>query len=477
MAQYIDLYVSPAGVCFNEGYAHWEAVTIGGITPDGFDATNELSYIFLENKRELPLNYPDLAARIHSTTSDRFLHEVARTIKDGTGFPKLLNDEEIIPLLLSKGAPFEDANDYAVSGCAEVRMVNRDTYTSAGPYINLAAAVELTLYNGRMPAYGDELLTIETGKSFDTWEEFFAAYLKQQEYLIRQGFRQYAIVEEIRSKHFAAPFGSSLHDLCRKYKRDLHSGKIEGGVDLGYFDLIGYGSVVDSLSAVKKCVYEDKTISIEALKNALLSDFEDNEVLRRILMKAPKYGNNDEYADEIAKEVDRQAVLLAKENYEKTGIYTDLRYVPVTSHIPFGKVIGALPNGRKKGVALSDGTSASHGADSSGPTAILLSNYKTKNRRYNNRAARLLNLKLSPSTVAGEEGTEKLMSFIRTWRDLKLWHLQFNVVNQETLKKAKEHPEDYRDLIIRVAGYSAYFVDLTPDLQDDIIMRTEHEAI
>jgi formate C-acetyltransferase len=284
-------------------------------------------------------------------------------------------------------------------------------------------------------------------------------------------------VERIRRTQFAAPFGSSLHALCRKNKRDLHSGKIEGGVDMGYFDLIGFGSVVDSLSAVKKYVYEDKTVQMDELKKALLSNFEDNEILRHILMKASKYGNNDEYADSIAKEIDRQAVLLAKENQEKTGIYTDLRYVPVTSHIPFGKVIGALPNGRKKGVALSDGTSASHGADQSGPTAILLSNYKTKNRLYNNRAARLLNLKLSPSVVAGEEGTQKLISFIKTWRDLKLWHMQFNIINQETLQKAKENPEDYRDLIIRVAGYSAYFVDLTPDLQDDIIMRTEHEAI
>jgi formate C-acetyltransferase len=265
--------------------------------------------------------------------------------------------------------------------------------------------------------------------------------------------------------------------LCRADRRDLHSGKIKGGVDLGYFDLIGYGSVVDSLSAVKKCVYEDGTVDMRTLKNSLLSDFEGSEVLRRILMKAPKYGNNDEYADAIAKEVDRQAVLLAKENQEKTGIYTDLRFVPVTSHIPFGKVIGALPNGRKKGVALSDGTSASHGADTNGPTAILLSNYKTKNRTYNNRAARLLNLKLNPSTVAGEVGTQRLVSFIKTWRDLKLWHLQFNVINQETLRKAKENPDDYRDLIVRVAGYSAYFVDLTPDLQDDIIMRTEHETI
>lgn len=478
MAQYIDLYVSPAGVSFNEGYAHWEAVTIGGITKDGFDAVNDLSYLFLENKRELPLNYPDLAARINSVTSDRFLKEVVKTIKEGTGFPKLLNDEEIIPILVSKGASFSDANDYAVSGCAEVRMVNSDTYTSAGPYINLAAAIELTLNNGRMPIYGNELLTIETGEpeSFSSWEDFLQAYLKQQKYLIRQGFRQYEIVDKVRQKHYAAPFASSLHDLCRKAKKDIHSGKIENGIDLGYFDLIGYGSVVDSLSAIKKNVYENKIISITELNNALKTNFEGQEVLRRILMKSPKYGNNDSYADEIAKLIDLEAVKLAKENQQKTGIYTDLRYVPVTSHIPFGKVIGALPNGRLSGKALSDGTSASHGADTNGPTAILISNYKTKNRDYNNRAARLLNIKLIPSVVAGDDGTAKLVSYIKTWRDLKLWHLQFNIINQETLLKAQKNPEEYKDLIIRVAGYSAFFVDLTEELQNDIIARTNHET-
>ena len=155
----------------------------------------------------------------------------------------------------------------------------------------------------------------------------------------------------------------------------------------------------------------------------------------------------------------------------------DLRYVSQSANVPFGKVIGALPNGRKAGTALSDGSSASQGADVSGPTCVLLSNFNTKNIDYNNRASRLLNIKLSPSAVANEEGTEKLIHFIKAWRDLKLWHLQFNIINQETLLKAQKNPENYRSLLVRVAGYSAYFVELTPDLQNDIIMRTEHETV
>lgn len=479
MAQYIDLYVSPAGVRFNEGYAHWEAVTIGGLDEQGRDATNELTYLFLEDKREFPLNYPDLAARVHSGSPQRYLHELALTIQDGSGFPKLINDDEIIPILLAKGAAFAEANDYAVSGCTEARMPNRDTYTSPCPYINLGAAVELTLNNGRMPQYGDELLTIETGpvEEFTSWEEFFAAYLQQQTFLLAQAFKQQYIVTHVREKHFASPFGSALHRLCQRECRDLHSAHIEGGIDIGYFDLIGFGTAADSLAAIKKHVYDERNITWGDLRTALQNNFVNAEALRQRLMRSPCYGNNDPYVDSIAQEIDLAAVSFADEYSKKIGFSLDLRYVPVTSHIPLGRVVGALPNGRKAGVFLSDGTSASHGADIKGPTAILLSNYNTKNTAFSNRASRLLNIKLSPSTVTGSEGTRKLIALIKSWHDLKLWHLQFNIINRETLERAKADPQSYRNLLVRVAGYSAYFVELSPDLQDDIILRTEHQAV
>lgn len=479
MAQYIDLYVSPAGVRFNEGYAHWEAVTIGGVDEEGLDAVNDLTYLFLEDKREFPLNYPDLAARIHSRSPERYLHEIAMTIKAGYGFPKLINDEEIIPLLVSKGADFASANDYAVSGCTEVRMPNLDTYTSPCPYINLGAVVELTLNNGRIPRLGNELLTTETGRAeeFKSWDEFFQAYLVQQKYLLKIAFEQQYIVAKIREKHFAAPLASSLHRLCRKNHQDLHEVKISGGVDLGYFDFIGLGTATDSLAAIRKNVYDDKFLTMEQLKAALKVNFIGHEPLRRRLQQSPAYGNDDAYADSIAKAIDRLGAEFAHQYAEKIGVYLDLRYVPVTSHIPFGHVTGAMPNGRQAGVALSDGSSASQGADSKGPTAVLLSNYHTKNTGVQNRASRLMNIKLSPASVAGQNGTDRLVAFIKSWRDLKLWHLQFNIINQETLKKARENPAEYRSLLVRVAGYSAYFVELTPELQDDIILRTEHQVI
>ncbi len=479
MASFVDLYLSETGGAFNEGYAHWEAVTVGGQTKDGLDATNDLTYLILKSKRDFPMNYPDLAARVHTGSPKRYLYEVAQTIKDGSGFPKIINDEEVIPLLLSKGAEFEEAYDYAVSGCAEARMPNRDTYTSPGAYINFAAALEMTLYNGKMLKYGDELLGLETGnpEEFETFDEFFEAYLKQQKNFIRHAFRQQYVINKLRERHFASPLGSSLSKLCRDSFRDLHTEHIPGGIDLGYFEFIGYGTVIDSLAAIKKLVYEDKRITIQELINALRNNFDGYEIIEHLLKNAPSYGNDDSYADEIGLRLDKEAGDFARKYGKELGVHIDLRYVPFTSHVPFGKVVSATPNGRKAYTPLSDGSSASQGADVNGPTAILNSNYRTKNWSNNYRAARLLNIKLSPSCVAGEEGTTKLVHFIEGFRDLKLWHVQFNVINTDTMRKAQQNPEEYRDLLVRIAGYSAYFTELSKDLQDDLIARTEQQAI
>lgn len=479
MAQFIDLYISPTGGAFNEGYAHWEAVTIGGQMPDGRDATNELTYLFLQSKREFPLHYPDLAARIHGRSPARYLYEVAETIKEGSGFPKLINDEEVIPLLLAKGAQFAEAYDYAVSGCSECRMPNRDTYTSPCAYINFPAALEMTMYNGKMLLHGDEVIGLKTGDpcNFKTWEEFYNAYLAQHLHFLKHAFIQQHIIINLRPKHFAWPLGTALHDLCMEACKDIHTPVIPGGIDLGYFEFMGYGTVVDSLAAIKKLIFEDKTLTMAQLVEAMQCNFEGREIVRQMLANAPKYGNNDGYADAIAKELDKVCLEFTKKYSKELGVHLDLRYVPFTSHVPFGKVVSATPNGRRAYTPLSDGSSASHGADVCGPTAVLLSNYTSKNYGYRERAARLLNIKLSPSCVAGDEGTDRLVAFIKTWCDLRLWHVQFNVINRETLLAAKKDPDKYRGLIVRIAGYSAYFTDLSPDLQDDLIARTEHMAI
>ena len=480
MAEFIDMYISPTGGAFNEGYAHWEAVTVGGQTPEGADATNELTHLILKSKREFPLHYPDLAARVHSGCPESYLWDVAETIKFGSGFPKLINDEEVVPLYVSKGATFEEALDYAVSGCTEARMPNRDTYTSGGAYINFAAAVEMVLRNGRMKKYGDQVLGVETGdpRNFKTWEEFWEAYKKQHYLFLRAAFVQQYLINKIRATHFAQPMGSAMHDLCMKHCVDLHQEQVPEGINFGYFEFMGLGTVVDSLSAVKKLVFEEKKLTMDKLIQAIDANFEGFEDVKALLKSAPCYGNNDDYADEIGRELDRISVAYAgKYGMKDLGIHNDCRYVPFTSHVPFGKVVSATPNGRVNWFPLSDGSSASHGADVNGPTAVLLSNFHTKNYGMRDRAARMLNLKFTPKTLEGEQGTEKLVAFIRTFIDLKLWHVQFNVINKETLLKAQKDPAKYRNLIVRIAGYSAYFVDLSPDLQNDLIARTEHETI
>lgn len=479
MAQFIDLYLSPTGGAFNEGYAHWEAVTVGGQTPDGRDATNELTYLILQSKREFPLHYPDLAARLHARAPERYLYEVAETIKQGSGFPKLINDEEIIPLHLSKGATFEEIYDYAVSGCAEIRMPNRDTYTSGNAYINFATALEMVLYNGRMKLHGDEVIGLETGDptQFTEWDQFLSAYLQQQTNHIKHAFIQQHKIINLRHKHFATPFGSAMHDLCMENCKDLHTPVIEGGIDLGYFEFIGYATVVDSLSAIKKLVFEEKKLTMQELIDALKVNFKGKKDIQAMLKNVPCYGNNDDYADSIAKLLDRSAQDFTKKYSKELGVHLDLRLVPFTSHVPFGKVVSATPNGRMEYSPLSDGSSASHGADVNGPTAVLMSNFNSKNYGYRERAARLLNIKLTPNCVTGEEGTKKLVSFIKTLIDLKLWHVQFNIINKDTLLAAQKNPEKYRNLIVRIAGYSAFFCDLSKDLQDDLIARTGHEAM
>lgn len=479
MAEFIDMYISPTGGAFNEGYAHWEAVTVGGQTPEGYDATNELTHLILKSKREFPLHYPDLAARIHSGAPERYIWDVAETIKDGSGFPKLINDEEVVPLYVSKGATFAEALDYAVSGCTEARMPNKDTYTSGGAYINFAAALETVLYNGRMKKYGDQMLGEETGNpcSFKTWDEFWNAYVTQHMLFLKAAFMQQYIIIHLRAKHFAQPMGSALHDLCMKHCLDLHQVDIPEGINLGYFEYMGFGTVIDSLAAIKKLVFEDKKLTMQQLLTALEHNFEGHEDIQELLRSAPCYGNNDQFADNIGRDIDRLSVEYAGKYGAELGMHNDVRYVPFTSHVPFGKVVSATPNGRKAWTPLSDGSSASHGADVNGPTAILLSNYNSKNMGMRDRAARMLNIKFTPKCLEGEQGTEKLVSFIRTFCDLKLWHVQFNVINQQTLVAAQKDPKKYRNLIVRIAGYSAYFVDLSPDLQNDLIARTGHGSL
>ncbi|MGM9525586.1 MAG: glycyl radical protein [Peptococcaceae bacterium] len=457
-----------------EAYAHFETVTIGGQTKDGADATNELSYLILESKQGFPTTYPDLAVRVHAGSPEKFLRACAEVIKEGQGFPKLFNDEEIVPLYIAKGATYEEALDYAVSGCTETRIINRETYTNGCAGINLGAIVEMTMHDGRLKILNNKQIGLPTGdpRNFKTFDEFFAAYRAQHENILRHAMIQQMVSDEVRPTKLAAPLTSLFVGACRDASTDIND-YVPNSIREAFVGHIGYATMIDSIAAVKKVVYDDKSVTMDELIKALDANFEGYEVVQQLLINAPKYGNNDPYADNIGKQIDHFVCEYLAQNPGVHGEIFSMRVVPVTFHIPSGKVTGATPNGRKAGDYLSEGSSASHGAENNGPTAILLSNRNVKCEGYKERAARLLNIKLSPGMVAGDEGTRRLVSFIRTWCDLKLWHVQFNVVNKETLVAAKADPQHYKDLIVRVAGYSAYFVDMSPTLQDELIGRAE----
>ena len=476
MARNVEIYTMPGNFSYTDGYAHWEATTIGGVTEEGKDATNELSYLMLESKREFPLNFPDLAARIHAETPEPFLHAIAETIKEGTGFPKLFFDEEIIPLFLAKGGEVDEANDYCICGCTEAKMLNRDAVSTGCAWTNLGAVIEMTLNDGKLNLFGDQQFGAGTGdpREFKTYDDLWNAFCRQGEHIMKHTFVQQYVADKLKSEFIAAPMSSMMHDLCMKECKDIHSGPIEGALYLGFIDTLGFATAIDSLAAIKKLVFDDKKLTMDELMEAINCNFDGKEAIRQMCLNAPKYGNNDPYADSIGRNIEEFFVKLTRQYKSAFGGELDIRYVTITAHVPFGAVLGATPDGRKAGEPIAEGVSPSQGADRNGPTASLTSIARTKASGYKERAARLLNMKLTPSTVAGPEGTKKLMSLIRTACDMKMWHLQFNIINRDTLLAAQKNPEKYRDLLVRVAGYSAYFVDLTPQLQDEIIARTAH---
>jgi formate C-acetyltransferase len=476
MARNVEIYTMPGNFSYTDGYAHWEATTIGGVDKDGKDATNELSYLLLESKREFPLNYPDLAARVYSGTPEPFMHSIAQTIKEGTGFPKLFFDEEIIPLFLAKGAAVEEANDYCICGCTEAKMLNRDAITTGCAWTNLGAVMEMTLNDGKLKLFGDQQIGVNTGdpREFKSYDDLWNAFCRQGEFVMQHTFTQQYVADTLKSRYIAAPMSSMLHDLAMKDCKDMHDGPIEGALYLGFIDTLGFATAIDSLAAIKKLVFEDKKLTMDELLEAVDCNFEGKEAIRQMCLNAPKYGNNDQYADSIGRDIEEFFVKLTRQYKTAFGGELDIRYVTITAHVPFGAVLGATPDGRKAGEPIAEGVSPSQGADRNGPTASLASIARTKATGYKERAARLLNMKLTPSAVSGPDGAKKLMSLIRTACDLKMWHLQFNIINRDTLIAAQKDPEKYRDLLVRVAGYSAYFVDLTPQLQDEIIKRTEH---
>lgn len=480
MMQSIESQMSPALAKGREGFSHHETVTIGGQTTDGMDATNELSYVLLESTRPLPMSYPELGVRIHANTPDRFLYAVTETIKDGKGSPKLINDEFMVPWYMSNGIEKREALDYAMSGCSESRLPNRETHKTGNAGINYGAVFEMTLRDGKMKIYGEEQFGLKTGdpRNFKTYDDFWNAYILQLENIIKHTMIQVYTAMSLKPKYIAAPLASLMHDLCMENGRDLHThgDYIPGALDASCIDgLGGFATSIDSLAVVKHLIYDTKKLTWDQLLDALENNWEGKEAIRQMCLNVPKYGNGIEWVDSIGFEIQR-AIMEYSHKYPKPhGQSFNMRIIPITFHVPMGKVTMATPNGRHAGEFLSDGIVPSHGMDTKGPTVTLQSIARATCQIYKEHREDLINMKMSPSNVAGEEGTRRLMQIIRSWSSQKHAHIQFNILNKQTLRDAQKDPEKYRDLVVRIAGYCAYFVDLSASQQEELIARTEEK--
>ena len=478
--QSTESQMSPAMAKGRQGFSHHETVTIGGQTPEGLDATNELSYVLLESTRPLRMSYPELGVRIHANTPDRFLHAVAETIKDGKGSPKLINDEFMVPWFMSNGIVMREALDYAMSGCSESRLPNRETGKTGNSCINYGAVMEMTLRDGKMKFYKDEQFGLKTGdpRTFKTFDDLWNAFRLQLENVTKHCMIQVYKALELKPKYIAAPLASLLHDLAMEHGRDLHShgDYIPGALDASCIDGIGgFATAIDSLAAVKHLIYDTKKLTWDQLLDALEKNWEGKEAVRQMCLNAPKYGNGIEWVDAIGYEIQRFVMEYARNHPKPHGQSFNMRIIPITFHNPCGKVTMATPNGRPAGEYLSDGIVPSHGCDTKGPTVTLQSIARATCHIYKTHREDLLNMKMSPANVAGEEGTRRLMQIIRTWSSQKHAHIQFNILNKQSLLEAQKNPEKYRDLVVRVAGYCAYFTDLSPSQQAEIIARTEEQ--
>jgi len=479
MAQCVEIKLNPVAAAGTEGFSKFEDICVGGQTPDGLDATNDLTYVILESTRALQITCPEPCVRIHANTPDRLLHYVAEVIKDGKGFPKLLNDEMVIPFYLANGATMKEALDWNISGCCENRLINRETNVTGNGGINYGSAIEMTFRNGKLKVLNDVQFGLQTGdpREWTRFDDVWNAFCRQLEHLARHALIQQHVALRLKPMYFAAPATSMLHDLAMAECRDLHThGEyFPGALDHSCFEAIGKGTAIDSLAAVKHLIFDTQKLTWDQLLTAIEANWAGHEATRQLCLNAPKYGNAIEWVDDLGFQIERFLLEFLHANPKPHDQPFLLRQIPVTFHVPLGKVTWATPNGRPANEYLSEGISASHGMDLKGPTAALTSMARARARGYREKGGDLINLKFSPATVAGEEGTRRLMQVIRTWCDLKHWHVQFNILNRATLLAAQKDPAKYRNLIVRIAGYSAYFVDLSAMQQAEIIARTEEQ--
>lgn len=452
-------------------YTDFANINIGGLLRDGSDGSNEISHMLLDIIDEMHLLQPSSNIQLSKKTPDALLKHALRVIRKGYGFPSIFNADVVIQEQLRQGKTIEDARAGGCSGCVETGAFGKEAYILTG-YFNLPKILEITLHNGFDPRTGKQI-GLKTGEpsSFKSFDELFNAYRKQLAHFLNIKLKGNQIIERLYATEMPAPFLSVLIDDCIKKGMDYNAGGAR--YNNNYIQMVGLGSITDSLSAIKDVVFDNKKFSLTELIEILDRNFENAEDVRQwLLNKTHKYGNDDDYADSIMQKVFNACFEELDGKPNTKGGHYRVEMLPTTCHIYFGKVTGALPDGRKATMPLSEGISPVQGADRNGPTAVIKSAAKLDHVKT---GGALLNMKFSPDLLSTEEGIDKLAKLVRTYFRMDGHHVQFNVVTAETLRKAQKNPEQYRDLIVRVAGYSDYFCDLSIDLQEEIISRTEHK--
>jgi len=446
---------------------------LGGVKSDGTDAVNEMTYILLDVIKEMRILQPSSMVQISRKNPDRFVHKALDIIRTGFGQPSCFNTEAIIQELLRQGKNIVDARNGGASGCVETGAFGTEAYWLTG-YFNLPKILEITLNDG-FDERTKTQIGLRTGYAADyqTFDALMSAFRAQVNYFTGIKIRGNNIIQRIFADWLPVPFLSLLVEDCISNGKDYNNGGAR--YNTTYIQGVGLGSIADILTSIRYNIYDRKKYTWSQLKAALDADFEGNEEIQHdLIFETPKYGNDDDYADQ-------QAVSVLEIYYDAVNGRPDSRggvhrinMLPTTSHIYFGSVTGATPDGRNAHKLLSEGISPAQGADKEGPTAVIKSASKIDHLRT---GGTLLNQKFSPQIFEDEESYNCLTALIRSYFALDGHHIQFNVVNAATLREAQKHPELYRDLIVRVAGYSDYFTDLGGELQDEIIRRTEHEKV
>lgn len=453
-------------------YTDFAQINTGGVKTDGSDAVNEVTYLLLDVIEEMRLLQPSSSVQLSKKNPDRFMKRAARIVRTGFGQPSIFNTDVVVQEMIRQGKSLEDARNGGTSGCVETGAFGKENYCLTG-YFNLPKVLEITLNNGGDPRTGKQLGP-QTGdpRQFATFDELFAAFSRQVNHFIDIKVRGNHVIERLYATYLPVPFLSLLIDDCIAAGKDYHAGGAR--YNTSYIQGVGLGSMTDALSAIKQHLFVAQNLSMAELLTAMAADFAGYERTRQLLLnRTPRYGNDDDAADDIMRQVfEVYFEAVDGRSNTKGGTYR-INLLPTTVHVYFGSVIGAMPDGRFAGKPLSEGISPVQGADRLGPTAVIKSAAKMDHTRT---GGTLLNQKFTPQLLKDEDGLDKLVQLVRTYFKLDGHHIQFNVVDASTLRKAKANPEDYRDLIVRVAGYSDYFCDLGEALQEEIIERTEHEV-